>query len=780
MSEEKVIGRNDIVMNRPASTFGCRFRDGTPIGSGATGALLYGAIENEHLIIHRGDVWCNGKDAPVPDVTDALAAMRAMQADGNYEEAADCMEKALKEKGYATDLADMRTLGEVTVCFDCSGAGFFRQYTRTLHLDRAEAEVTFSLGKNACRRRYVASRARDVIGMEITSAVPQTFSVHAGFFRSHEGGRELDILRSDAETTVFLEKHGCSVYAFQNAQDGKFCGIVTRVISSGTQRFVTGGVSVAGAKSALVLIKAFSGYDDRERGIDDSIVALLDCPVSYDALFEESLPLYKALYEGADISLYSGNGHTNEELLSAAMQTDISPELVEKLWRYARYLFISGTRIGDLPFPLYGLWCCGYQRTYTHHVANENVQSIYWHADVGGLSSLIEPLIDYYVSHMESFRENARRLYGCRGIFVGTYTTPKNAAVAWWLPVILHFCGVAGWLSSHFYRYYQFSGNETLFEEKILPFMIEAAEFYEDYHYLDEQGKLVLYPAVSPENTPREHLHIKKPHPMPVTKNPTIEIAILKELLTNLCEIAETRENLREKAAVWSDMLKKIPSCRINSDGAIAEWIAAEHTDTYAHRHVSHLYPVFPGTELEDSESDALRPAFKRALELRNLGALCGWSFPHMSAIYSRMGDSDKAYEMMSGLAKVCLLENFFTLCCDYREMGVNGMNIDPDTEAGSPIQFDALISHANALQEMLLLVTKKKVRLLPACPDKLGIGSATLRFATGKVTMSWNLPQKECHGEIIAERDTDTRLLLPFGKDAIHLKLKKGERFVF
>ena len=137
--------------------------------------------------------------------------------------------------------------------------------------------------------------------------------------------------------------------------------------------------------------------------------------MSYDALFEESLPLYKALYEGADISLYSGNGHTNEELLSSAMQTDISPELVEKLWRYARYLFISGTRIGDLPFPLYGLWCCGYQRTYTHHVANENVQSIYWHADVGGLSSLIEPLIDYYVSHMESFRENARRLYGCRG-----------------------------------------------------------------------------------------------------------------------------------------------------------------------------------------------------------------------------------------------------------------------------------------------------------------------------------------------------------------------------
>ncbi len=255
--------------------------------------------------------------------------------------------------------------------------------------------------------------------------------------------------------------------------------------------------------------------------------------------WKEHKQLHEALYRTADLHLYSGDiYHTNEQLLEDARDTQLSAELAEKLWRFGRYLFISGTAQGALPFPLYGIWPCGYEREFTHHVANENVQSIYWHAEVGGLAALTAPLINYYCDRMEAFRENARQLFGCRGIFVGTYTTPKNAAVAWYVPVILHFIGVAGWLSSRFYRYYQFTGDEKLFTEKILRFMVEAAMFYEDYYYLDTDGTLALYPAVSPENSPLEFHDKTKPHSMPFrcfgtmidcSRNAVMNIASLKK-----------------------------------------------------------------------------------------------------------------------------------------------------------------------------------------------------------------------------------------------------------
>ncbi len=766
----KNYGRNDMVLKRPASAYCHRWRDGTPIGTGTTGALFYGGVASEHLILNRGDLWYSGKDAPVPDVTDALQTMRDLEAQGKDGDACYKMYQALKARGYGTTLADMRALGEVVLDFYCNGV--YRDYRRVLHLDTAEAEITYALDKTNYRRRYFASRKRDIIVMEMQSDEQFRFRLRSGFFHSFEGGRELTAKKSDAESAVYRVDGNCYIYASQN--DGKYFGIAVRVISDGKTEITTKGIGVENARSALVLIKAFSACENLDAAVASAVSALQACNNGYDALFAENLPLYQRLYTTADLQLCDGGFRSNEELVSDAMQTQLSPELAEKLWRFGRYLFISGTGKGGLPFPLYGLWPCGYERQFTHNVANENVQSIYWHTDVGGLSELVVPLVDYYYKNMETYRENARKLYGCRGIFVGTYTTPQNAAVAWWVPVILHFVGVAGWLSSHFYRYYQFSGDEALFREKILPFMVEAATFYEDYHYFDKNGVFTLYPAVSPENSPMEFYDKTQPHSMPVTKNPTVEIAILKELLTNLLQIAQTHPELNDRVAVWEKMLSNLPEYRVNKDGAIAEWIDEKYSDAYDHRHVSHLYPVFPATEIEDSDDRSLLPAFKRALDLREKGSFCGWSMPHMSAIYSRMGEAEESFNILNALGKVCLLENFFTLGHDYRDMGITGFECGGENSAS--VQLDALLGAVNALQEMLLFATPKRLRLLPACPNAFSVGKATLRFTTGVVEFSWDTEKRICHGEVRALRDTDISLELPFGEKPKMLQLKTGE----
>lgn len=766
---------HDIVMKRPSSAYCHRWRDSTPIGSGITGAMLYGGVSAEHIIINRNDLWSGGKDAPVPDISYCVEQMRSLQKAGKYREANDIMYNALVENSYETQLADMRTLGCVKVIFTCDG--IYSNYSRVIHTNTSEAEISYKIDNISYNRRYIASRKRDLIAIEITSGEKTGFRLESGFFESFEGDVENRIKENDKISAEYRFADNCYIYS--SCHEGKYFGIVCSIISDGETGVSEKGIYVSECEKSLILIKAFSCENDRLEGETKAIKAITECPRSFEAVFNENLTLYQSLYNSAEIKLYDGKEyHTNEELMTQARDSKLSCELAEKLWRFGRYLFISGTSESALPFPLYGLWPGGYGQMFTHHVANENVQSIYWHTEAGGLSGLVPALIDYYYGKMDKFRENARKLFGCRGIFAGTYTTPVNSTVAWYVPVIVNFIGVAGWLSQHFYKYYLYTGDNELFEDKILPFMTEAAEFYEDYYYTDTDGKLALYPAVSPENSPLEYYDKTKPHSMPVTKNPTVEIAILKELLSNLTAISETRPELADKAKKWKHMLSVIPEYRINSDGAIAEWISPDLSDAYDHRHLSHIYPVFPGTEIEDSGNHELMRAFKRAVDLREMGSFCGWSMPHMSAIYSRFGDSDNAFKSLNALVKVCLLENFFTLGYDFRDMGITGFECGGENSAC--VQLDALMSYVNAIQEMLVFTANNLVRLLPACPEEFANGSAALHIPAGTLDMKWNLDEKQCHGTITAKRKTSFTLELPFGQKSLSISLSKNETFNF
>lgn len=406
---------------------------------------------------------------------------------------------------------------------------------------------------------------------------------------------------------------------------------------------------------------------------------------------------------------------------------------------------------------------------------------IHWHALAGGLSELVRPMVNFYCDKTEGFRENAKNLYGCSGIFVGAYLTPCGERVAPHVPVILHFLGVAGWISSHMYAYYLQTRDEKMFSEKILPFMVETAAFYEDYVYEDEKGKLILYPAVSSENTPTEYMNVERVtlsgHPMPVTENPTIELAIMKELLTNLVAISKTRPALQTKAEKWQELLGKIPEYAVNEDGAIAGWLDARVHDNYEHRHLSHVYPLFPGTEIEDFERNDLLPAFKKAVDLRKLGYMTGWSLAHMAAIYARLKEGEKLFDCLNMLTKVCLLENFFTLHNDFRDMGITVTDMGNETYA--PVQLDALLGTVNALQEMLIFISPKKIKLLPACPMDFGKGEALLHYYNGSIKLQWNLEAKSYRAEITATRDTDITVELPFEKGSQKIILSTGEKIV-
>ncbi len=770
---------HDIYQNKPAFGLGQRWMDCTPIGNGCTGAAFYGGTAEDILAVSRADLWWNGRESSVPDVSHILYKMRALQKEGNLEEACNMMYDALQDANYNTNVANMRTLGCVKFSFECSG--IYNNYKRVTHMNTGEAQIKYCLGKSKFERSCFVSRKRDVIIMRLASEEPSGFSLSHGFYDSYEGtDGEKTLKDTDGKFAQYKTADDCMIYSSSN--EGKFFGIVTKAISDGLVKTEENRISVSGAKDSLLIIKAFSGAKNRKSAERAAVKAVNSCPLEYKKLFKEHKSLHARLYNKADIKLYFGRTyHSNEELLANAREKECSAELSEKLWRYGRYLFISGVNKNGLPFPLYGLWPCGYERVWSQHVGNENVEIIHWHAAVGGLSELIVPLIKFYCGKTEKFKENAKMLYGCNGIFVGAYLSPENSLATPHVPVILHFLGVAGWLSRHFYEYYLCTKDEKTFEENILPFMTEAANFYEDYVYEDKNGMIELYPAVSPENTPLEYIDVKRRtangNAMPVTKNPTIEFAIMKELLNNLVEISKTHPALNNRVPKWKKMLSKIPEYMINESGAVAEWMDKSEHDYYAHRHLSHLYPLFPGTEIEDSQRLDLIPAFKKAVDMREMGFMTGWSLAHMSAIYARLKDGEKVFESLNMLAKVCLLDNFFTLHNDYRGMGITATDMGNETFA--PVQLDALMGAVNAVQEMLIFVSHKKVKLLPACPKNFAKGKAKLHFFDGTVNMRWDLKTENCRAEFTAIRDTAFTVELPFNKGIKKIILKAKEKYI-
>lgn len=707
-----------IWMKKPASWAGELWRESLPIGNGLTSALLCGSVGYEHLWLNRFDRWEGGVDGALPDVSDTLSQARSLIAQGNYSQANALLAGSLQEHGYRAQVATPMAPVEIRLRFASEQP--YKHYRRGINLDTGEAFVCFDQGKDHVERSAFVSYSEDLVALSV---------------------------RSSGKMSLKLDK----------PQDDR---VHMKVIAEGGRLEDRDGYLLIEDSTDLLVLARFD---------DEPVTG------SYDALLARHLPLYQAAMGDADLSL-DGGDHPTEFLLDQAAEDEAPVELYEKLWRFGRYLFVSGTAEGGNPFPLYGLWPGLANLPWAQNVANENVQMIYWHAAAGGYAHLLRPLIHYYFGKMDAFRESARKLFGCRGIYVSTYTTPQNSYPAPNVPVIVNYIGCAGWLSHHFYEYYRYTGDEELLRTEILPFMLEAAAFYEDYVLRDPAGKIVIIPSVSPENTPEnfipEDFQAHMGHENPVVWNATMDFAILKELLTNLLTIHETVPQEEARVAAWRKLLCDMPDYMVNQDGALREWMDEGLRDFYYHRHLSHLYPLFPGNEIR--YGDKLFDACAKAVDLRQLGALSGWALAHMASIYARLRRGNQALACLNTLSKGCLLPNLFTLHNDWRDMGVS-LRINT-----APVQLDALLGTVNALQEMLLYAADDQLILLPACPDHLSKGEVkNWRFPGGRISFRWDRAEGTLAVELCAEREIRIRVAMPSWaeKAGTVVHLAAGER---
>lgn len=743
-----------LKLKYPTAWHNDMWREALPSGNGKIGAAVYGSIKQETIIINHNELWHWGKRDELPDVSHKLEETRAFMNEKQFREASWCLTNALKERGYDTTLESPMPLGDLKITMPCETG--FKNYYRQLEMETGVVTVAWQEEDNLYQRELFVSRADDIIVYRISASNSVEINISLDVHRDdkNEVPQRFEVIAQSKKYELDAEA-GTICYGITH-EDQTDCGIVLKVFADEIAEDGT-GISAKSHKDILILAKVFvkGSFKNDILTLKQTLNTL---SMNYDTLLERHTAIHKPLFQSVDLQINTlEENNYNEYLLLDAYGNEASNELVEKMWAYGRYLFISATSPNSLPCNMYGLWHGDYNLIWSHNMANENMQMIYWHTFTGGLMEFHKSMFDYFNQRMPEFRESARKMYGCRGIYVVAGTTPNIAYPTQIVPVIMNWTGAAGWIARHYYDYYLFTGDQEFLKNQALPFMYEVALFYEDF-LVKEGDNYKCYPSVSPENTPVNFMPTDgKPmaHPMPTTINATMDIAIIKELFTNLIHSADIVGQYKEKVALWQDILNHLPAYAINEDGAVKEWIEPIFEDRYDHRHLSHLYPVFPNSEINEENNQTLYQAFKVAVEKRKLGAQTGWSFMHMAAIYARFGNADKALECMDLLAQSGLLNNFYTLHNDWRNTGVS-LNMQE-----APIQMDANMGWTNAVQEMLLYNSQTLIKLLPALPKRWSSGKARdWHFMGGTLSFTWSEESFEVIFKI--NRETKTSVKLP------------------
>ena len=730
-----------MVMCYPAT----RWEDAIPCGNGSVGALVYGNIKNEIIVLNHEALFLPSPKPELQPVYGSLDEFRNMLMEGRYEEGLRFFVEKLKENCTGYKWPDPYQPA-FDIVIDSVTKGAFTNYYRCLDFETGEAVVHWREDDIAYYRRLFVSRADDAVVLRINATncgkincrirlMPHQLEGAAGM----GSGKDVEGARIPFTWKTSVEGNWIAFKA-RYPDGNEFGGLARLIMKGGYAEAQDNCIQVGDATEVLMIVKLFVKQNG-EAALKDLRFQLEKMERDYESLFWKHAELHRELYWRMRLELQEQNGPltSNEELLLKSYGGEVSAELIQRMFDFGRYLLISSSRPGGLPANLQGIWNGDYSPAWSSDYHNdENIQMNYWAALPGNLPETTLPYFDYYESMLDDYRTNAKAIYGCRGILVPIAQTTHGLLYGDLIWTI--WTAGAGWLAQLFYDYWLFTGDMDFLRERAIPFLKEVALFYEDFLVEGPDGKLMFIPSMSPENRPSIS------NASLATINATMDVAVCREALTNLCTGCELLGIEEDGVRRWREILKKLPEYQINEDGAIKEWIHPDLHDNYHHRHLSHIYPLFPGLEATEENNPAIFRAIKVAVEKRlviGLTSQTGWSFAHMANIYARLGDGVSMLKCLELLCRSCVGSNLFTYHNDWRSQGLTmfwGYGNQP------PFQIDANFGLTAAILEALVFSAPGMIKLLPALPPQWCKGKAEGILCRGciEVSMEWNMADNE------------------------------------
>lgn len=732
-----------IISRAPA----LRWEDALVSGNGSTGIMLLGRPLDELIVVNHEKLWVPPTDAAPepPELAPAWREARQIARRGRYRDALEAVTARVRawcaERFGEADLVKglrlpyERVHPGLHLHVHHTAAGAVRRYRRVMDLDTAELSVHWADTRGDWLRRALVSRADDVIVLEI---VPPAGAAFDGALRLAEApGKQ----QGDFES-VRIDHEGRELYfhavygrSLGRPEPEGYHALGLLVADAGSVSAVEHQrLDVRGARR--VLLRLAVEYLRRGRSADrDALRARLEqMPDDYETLLASHAAVHGEMFRRVTLDLGGAGGDAggSEALIDRARSAGATPALLERLHAVGRYALIcAGT--GSLPPALTGIWGNDWAPPWDgRYTFDANLNLAVAAGSQGDLPEAMETFFRFVEMHLADWRRNAAALYGCRGVVADLCQGWRHGVV---LMASYPWTGAAGWLASYFYDHYLYTQDRTFLRDRVVPLLREVAAFYEDF--LAPAGEpdapAVFYPSVSPENTPRMADDEQSTH---VAPDATCEIAICREVLTNLLAACDELGTEAENTPRWRALLDSLPPYRVNADGALAEWASPGLGDRYSHRHSSHLYPVYPSLEVSPERTPELLAAAKEAMARRlaaGLGNKSAHGLMHAALLAARLRSGQGVWRMLDLFARESFLNTSLITCHN------GGLRI---------YNLDATLSLPAVLMKMLIHSEPGRLVLLPAVPAE-ALPRGTLRGVRAR----GGIAVEELHWDLRARR---------------------------